>query len=1175
MTGVVTTQHYINAFEHMVEGCQIIGFDWRYLYLNDAASRHGRRARHELLGRKFTEVWPGIEDTPLFISLRRCLEERTQEQIQTEFIFPDSPRGQFELIIEPVPEGAFILSIDLVEQRQAQERFHQLSLAVEQSPVSIIITNARGNIEYVNPKFIQLTGYSLDEVIGKNPRILKSGETPRERYEELWKTIRSGREWHGEFHNKKKNGELYWERASISPVKNDRGDITHFLAVKEDITARRAAEDSLLESEARYRALFDHNPNPMWIYDVETLQIVSVNEMAIRHCGYTREEFLAMTIADIHPPEDIPALLSHVGRHQEDIQRSGTWRHRKKNGEIIEVEVTSHALPDAHGKHYRVVAVDDVSERKRAEEAVRESEARYRELFEYNPNPMLIYDESTFKILDVNEIAISHYGYSRAEFQTMTIADLHVPTDLPAMRSFISTHPGSTRKSTNWRHKKKDGTVIDVEVSSHALPSHDGTKNRLVVINDVTERNRAEDALHKSEELYRMLIATLPDAIMLAGIDGKISYASPNAYTMFGVSSEAEIIGHSPLEWVVPEQRAEAREAFGKVLSGVVETGRRFHFMRKNGETFWGESSAATLTDGEGNITGVMLVTRDISERKRAEEALQRAEEKYRTMVERATVGFYQTTPDGKLLTANTSFARMLGYESPEDMLTSLNDIGNSFYVDPGRREEFIRAIQPQGSVTGFESRAYRRDGSIMWVSEEVRAVCDDQGTVIRYEGTIADITQRKRAEELLATERNTLRTLIDSLPDRIYIKDTECRFVLNNTAHIRRLGCTRQQEVLGKTDFDFRPHDIASKSFADDKRVITTGKPLINKEEAVFSHTGEWEWLLTTKVPLRDKQGTVVGLVGISHDITERVRRDQERQLLETQLKERNAELERMVTDLKNMQGHLVQSEKMASLGQLVAGIAHEINNPLAFVASNLNRFKEYFDDTLTVLKEWQTVGKQLEANPLWEPQLRLLKSAEQQADLEFITEDFENLMRHSRDGAERIKSIVNKMRGFARTSGNEFQEANINEALEDTLTIVWNELKYKATIQKEYGTLPPVVCNIGELKQVFVNLLVNAAHAIAEKGVITIRTAHKGENVEIQVADTGSGIAPEHLNKIFDPFFTTKPVGKGTGLGLWICMTIIQNHHGTITVDSRVGQGTTFTVTLPVQQGERQATR
>jgi signal transduction histidine kinase len=134
---------------------------------------------------------------------------------------------------------------------------------------------------------------------------------------------------------------------------------------------------------------------------------------------------------------------------------------------------------------------------------------------------------------------------------------------------------------------------------------------------------------------------------------------------------------------------------------------------------------------------------------------------------------------------------------------------------------------------------------------------------------------------------------------------------------------------------------------------------------------------------------------------------------------------------------------------------------------------------------------------------------------------------------------------------------------------------LKYKATIQKEYGTLPPVVCNIGELKQVFVNLLVNAAHAIAEKGVITIRTAHKGENVEIQVADTGSGIAPEHLNKIFDPFFTTKPVGKGTGLGLWICMTIIQNHHGTITVDSRVGQGTTFTVTLPVQQGERQATR
>jgi signal transduction histidine kinase len=170
--------------------------------------------------------------------------------------------------------------------------------------------------------------------------------------------------------------------------------------------------------------------------------------------------------------------------------------------------------------------------------------------------------------------------------------------------------------------------------------------------------------------------------------------------------------------------------------------------------------------------------------------------------------------------------------------------------------------------------------------------------------------------------------------------------------------------------------------------------------------------------------------------------------------------------------------------------------------------------------------------------------------------------------EGTGRIKKIVEGLRGFAHMSGTSFLKSSINDAIDDTLTIVWNVLKYKTTIKKDYGELPQVSCNIGEIKQVLVNLLVNAAHSINEKGDINISTYQEGESVCIKIKDTGCGISQENLKRIFDPFFTTKPVGKGTGLGLWISSSIIEKHTGLLTVDSKVGEGSSFTIKLPIEQ-------
>jgi signal transduction histidine kinase len=308
--------------------------------------------------------------------------------------------------------------------------------------------------------------------------------------------------------------------------------------------------------------------------------------------------------------------------------------------------------------------------------------------------------------------------------------------------------------------------------------------------------------------------------------------------------------------------------------------------------------------------------------------------------------------------------------------------------------------------------------------------------------------------------------------------------------------------------------------------------------------------------------------LLAVVRDVSERKKNERLRTELLEQLQKKNEEVERTLQRLTQMQESLIQSEKMASIGQLTAGIAHEINNPLAFVSSNLNRFHEYFHDVSSLLQFWKEFGGTLSGEAGMKQQLAALQEAERKTDLEFVAHDFEELMLHTRDGVGRIKNIVNQLRGFSHISNGGFAVADLNQAIEETLTIVWNELKYKATIRKEYGTLPPVKCNLSELKQVFVNLMVNASHAIVEKGEIHIETFADDVHVTLKISDTGGGIAPEHLKKIFDPFFTTKPVGKGTGLGLWIVSTIIQNHHGTITVESIVGKGTTFTVLLPIDQ-------
>jgi signal transduction histidine kinase len=267
----------------------------------------------------------------------------------------------------------------------------------------------------------------------------------------------------------------------------------------------------------------------------------------------------------------------------------------------------------------------------------------------------------------------------------------------------------------------------------------------------------------------------------------------------------------------------------------------------------------------------------------------------------------------------------------------------------------------------------------------------------------------------------------------------------------------------------------------------------------------------------------------------------------------------------LEEAQNQLLQSEKMASIGQLAAGVAHEINNPVGFVNSNLNSLKNYVEDLLRLVTAYE---EQEAALP---PEARQrLAEAKDEADLAYLREDVPVLLRESADGLTRVKRIVQDLKDFSRVDNADWQEADLNAGLDSTLNVVYNEVKYKAEVRKNYGSLPSVRCLAAQLNQVFMNLIVNAAHAIEGHGVITLSTGHCGPWVWVEVEDTGCGMSAEVQKRIFEPFFTTKPVGKGTGLGLSLSFSIVQKHKGMIKVRSEPGRGTAFRVWIPVQGDE-----
>jgi two-component system, sensor histidine kinase and response regulator len=544
-----------------------------------------------------------------------------------------------------------------------------------------------------------------------------------------------------------------------------------------------------------------------------------------------------------------------------------------------------------------------------------------------------------------------------------------------------------------------------------------------------------------------------------------------------------------------------------------------------DGRDIYAETSNSFVR-GRNGETFVLSIIRDITERKQTEEALKKSERRYHEFFNNAVQGIFQSSVDGRIVSANTSLLKMLGYDTFDELASvDLADL----YTRPDDRQNVSTVLAERGTCSNLELTLKRKDGMVITVLENSRAVKDANGNVVMFEGMLENITKRKRAEdarrqaqEELQRERNQLRILIDNLPDLIYFKDVQGRYVLNNRAHLRSLGVEQQNDVLGKTTFDFNPSEFAKQYHEDHLQIVKTRTALIEKEEqALHMDTGEQRWHLTSKIPLVDHLGTVTGIVGISRDITER--------------KDMQARVQDSLSALQASRDSLSQLNNQKD--RLFSVLSHDLRSPFTSILG--------FCEILLADGETLTDTERSE----------------------FLT--------YIRDAAQRQLALLNRLLDWSRLETGriklDIQEIDLNNLVKSCLTThLGTSTKKEITLRSMLPANAKVRGDQILLMQVFNNLLGNALKFTPKGGTISVDVVEeKDEEWVLAVSDTGRGIPKGDLKKLFkiEEKYTRPGLDgeQGTGLGLSLVYEIVKQHNGSITVDSKLGQGTTFTVRLP----------
>ena len=731
-----------------------------------------------------------------------------------------------------------------------------------------------------------------------------------------------------------------------------------------------------------------------------------------------------------------------------------------------------------------------------------ESERHYRQLVEHAGDVAYtadLYGFFTYMSPSVYRLT----GYTESELMGKRYVELVAPGWRDQIQKFYSDQIVNRRPETTLEFPilKRSGAERWIEQKTILVLDKGNLQGLQSTVRDITERKQAEDALQISQSNWRALVENIPGIVTNVAPDGTILFINRVRVS----SSVADVIGGTLYDSIPLESRDMVREK----IEGVFRTGKPDSYYVKipnKDDYIWYSIHAAAIVN-EGHVDSVLLIADDITEQKQAEEAIRASENRFRTMSEVSPLGIFLTDPDGWVLYTNATCQKIMGANAEEAMGGGW---GNFIHPDDQDHVAMVwRLVSEKHEPFEMIYRFQHKDGAVIWTNVKSAPMWDGD-TLLGYVGTMDDITERQEAEEMMAGERNLLRTVIDNLPDFIYVKDVNHRYLLNNIAHARSLGTT-SNGVVGKTDFDFFPAELAQGYREDEEQVLSTGQPLINHDELSIGQNGEPIWASTTKVVLRNHRDEIVGMVGITRDITERRRAEE---------------------DLREARDHALEASRLKS--EFLATMSHEIRTPMngimgmteLLLASSLNdEQQDYAGIVLSEAKSLLTIINDI---------LDFSKIEAGKMILETI--DF-NLAGYHQPGCTFIRP----------------------KADEKGLTL-------KAEIAPD---VPETLRgDPGRLRQILLNLVGNAVK-FTRRGEVVIRVDIQGHSphhtlVRFSVVDTGIGLSEVARKRLFQPFTqadgsTTRQYG-GTGLGLVISKRLAEQMGGEIGVDSIEGEGSTF---------------
>ena len=925
-------------------------------------------------------------------------------------------------------------------------------------------------------------------------------------------------------------------------------------AVRVRLERRQSVETHAKVEEARLLEILSATHDLVAIADARTEQLHYLNRVGRAMLGIgQQDDITTLRLTDFHAT---PGPEGSTEATATSARRLGVWVgetvfvDRQGRQVPVSMEFLVHRTPSGEIAYLSIVA-RDLSERLAAEKLLRESENLYRSLIQAQGEGFVIVN-TEFQYTFANPAAEEILGVAAGKLVGRNLKEFLTEQGAVSIAEQMKLRRAGQRSSYELAIQLDTGEHRHLLVTGTPKLGWDGQfQGTFAVFRDITERKEAEEQLH----VLNSALEAAANGIVITDCRGRILWVNRAVTSLTGYSA-AEAIGNTP---AVLKSGSHPRAFYEKmwqtILSGDVWQGELVN-RRKDGSSYEEEMAINPILNEVGEITHFVAIKRDISQRKEFERTLAHERDLLQSLMDNLPDHIYFKDLDSRFTRINQAHARSLGLGGPQE---AVGKSDADFFPPRFWRQTLVdeRRILATGEpILGTLEEIRTAGGKTIWVSATKVALRDQRGKIAGLVGVSRDVTKQHRIEEQLAHERDLLRTLMENSPDFIYFKDRDSRFLRCSRTLAERCGVSRVEDMVGRQDSDFFSPTHAGPAFADEQEIMRTGRPLVGKvEQEVWKDTGLITWALTNKMPLRNNEGKIIGTFGISKDITALKEAERQRQLMELQLR---------------------QAQKLESIGQVAAGIAHEINTPTQYVGDNTRFLKDAFNDLTKVLHSHTEMVAAARQNRLTPATLEAAEKLIASVDLDYLFEQIPAAIRETLEGVDRVTKIVRAMKEFSHPGGREKAAADLNKAIETTVTVARNEWKYLADLELDLDpALPPVPCFLGEFNQCILNLVVNAAHAIAEvvkhnpgsKGTIKIRTRRDGDDVEVRVSDTGTGIPEAVRPHIFEPFFTTKEVGKGTGQGLSIIYAnIVQKHGGTVTFETETGQGTTFILRLPI---------